>query len=237
MGNRYARSHVDLTICNKCVSFGVTRAPTSAPHAGCPSQTLLKMVKEVKAVSDAIDEPSHAAVGRHFALDFAKEAQRVHNKTHFGQARGHPALPYEGDYAGLIEFDEKTIPSGLLYPWSRSGKYCKIAGTKVQLINADKPNAAFTNALTACSKLLKLICEEGLGEGSRGVYATLLKAIDDAKAEPQFYAHSKVREWTICEVGSGVRIGCGAPRGGCQGWQAASYPLHSRVSTDQPHIH
>ena len=163
-------------------------------RVGCPSEKLLALVKEVKSFTES---PSRKeAAGSEFVLKCPEVVQPV-NKQQLRMKRGQPAFKDDGDphwgprYVSDVKLAKlkASIPTELLYPWTKDGQACKIAGERVQLISTANVSL-FVNAGCACNDMLQRMFKRNLGGGAPHVYTVLMRAINAVTTEPRFYAHS-----------------------------------------------
>ena len=151
--------------------------------AGCPSQKLITLLKEVKSVTDEITQhrKEPARIGGGFVLNCATAIKFVNSKKAFGGRRGqHPSL------------NHNFVQVGSLYPWTIDGA-CVIAGTRVQMAAPDDSvSAKFRSATHSYHYFLRNMCDQALGHEGQHVYAVLLRAIDDVTTQPRYYQHHRV---------------------------------------------
>lgn len=160
-------------------------------RAGCPSEKLLSLVQKVKSFTEPPSQQE--VVNSDFALKCPEVVQPA-NKKQLRNKRGQHALDcrktsgWRGLTSRVVEDLRESIPTDLLYPWTKDDQACMIAGQRVQLVTTDNA-AVFVNAGCACNDILKRMCERNLRDGAC-VYDVLLQAINAVTTEPRFYAHS-----------------------------------------------
>ena len=193
-------------------------------YVDCPSRKLLALLKEVKSVTDALSQPrkepalaqprkapalsqprkAPAAGSSGFVLDYENDMQVVNNFQHFGGNRGQQPLYFPDnsdiyericDDAYEVTNTGRPMPIAMLYPWTKNGKACEIAGQRVQLVNPGKAPDTLCTAGFTCKGLLRVICnKQDFGARAKYVYAALLRAINAVTTETRFYPHTKVGE-------------------------------------------